>query len=472
MKSIKLNVFFNMVQTIMRIIFPLITFPYVARVLGVVELGKFNYSNSIASYYTLLAGMGIATYAVREGAAKRDSKADIEEFSKNIFSINVYSTIFASIVLGGCLLCIRQFDNYRMIIIILSFQGVFETLGRNWIYIIYEDYLYITIRSIFFQLISLILLFLYVKDANDILAYTAITSLSIIGGHAVNIFTSQKYCKIKFTFFPDKKMIIPIILMFSTSISIVIYGNSDLTILGIFGEDRDVGLYSVSVKIYKVMKQLVAAIVTVTIPRFSYFSGKNRKKDFQNLFDRVLNILILILLPVSTGLFMMSEECIVILSGRDYLEASMSIKILSVTMIFNLFAYIFGYCVVIPNRREKVFFIATFVSACVNIVLNLMFIPVFKQNAAAATTLVSECIAAIICCIEANKYVDIQVDKKNLFSVIIGCFCIVGVCGFTRYLVSNLMMRFFLSVAVSVILFIIVQVFLKNRILKEITALR
>nr|WP_308626176.1 flippase [uncultured Eisenbergiella sp.] len=468
MKSIKKNAVLNTIQTLMKIIFPLITFPYVSRILGVNELGKYNYSNSIAGYYVLCASLGIATYAVREGAQIRDDKKKIENFAKNIFSINIYSTILATIILGLCLFFIRNLNPYRSIIIILSIQAIFETLGRNWLYSIYENYLYITLRSILFQFISMILMFLFVKDRSDVMVYAGITAFSVIGNNLVNIVAGQKICKTKFTFFPELKCLIPIILIFSTSLSIIIYSNSDITILGIFGTDYNVGLYSVSVKIYCIVKQLIAAILTVSIPRFSYLIGKNLIYDYNTLFKKIFNILILILLPISVGLFMLSKECIYLLSGSDYIKASISLKILSVAMIFNLVAYMFGYCVLIPYKSEMVFFVSTLISAFINIVLNLFFIPFYMENAAAATTLIAELMNTIICFISAKKYVHFKGVFRNLVCGLIGCMWIIICCFLVSKTFKNIISRTVISVILSGIGYIVLQLIINTKELKNL----
>mgnify|MGYP003494952074 FL=1 len=150
--SLSLNAFLNSLRSVLNLLFPLITFPYVARVLSVNGVGIYNFSNTYVSYFILIAGLGIATYAVREGAKYRDNEEKISQFASQIFTINIYSTIIAYVLLVGSLLIFKNLHNYISCILIFGLQIIFTTIGTEWIYIIYEDYLYITIRSILFKI--------------------------------------------------------------------------------------------------------------------------------------------------------------------------------------------------------------------------------------------------------------------------------------------------------------------------------
>ena len=185
-KSLGLNAFLNGLRSVLNLIFPLITFPYISRVLSVNGIGIYNFSNTYIGYFILIAGLGIATYAVREGAKYRDNKEQIEEFSSEVFSINILATVIAYILLLLSLVIFKNLNNYVACILIFSIQILFTTLGTEWIYTIYQDYTYITIRSIIFKILSIILLFIFVKRPSDYLIYAAITVLASVGSNFLN----------------------------------------------------------------------------------------------------------------------------------------------------------------------------------------------------------------------------------------------------------------------------------------------
>ncbi len=185
-KSLKLNMLLNAIKGLMSIIFPLITFPYVSKVLGVENIGRYNFANSIIGYFVLIAGLGISSYAIREGTRIRDKSTDLETFGGEMLSINIYSTIVSYILFFVLLALIPKFQNYRYLLLLFSLQIAFKTIGVEWLYSIYEDYMYITVRSIAFQLVSIVLMFVFVRTENDVDIYAAITVLSGAGSNLLN----------------------------------------------------------------------------------------------------------------------------------------------------------------------------------------------------------------------------------------------------------------------------------------------
>ena len=153
--SLKVNMFLNAVKGLMNILFPLITFPYVSNILGVNELGRYNFAVSIINYFILLAGLGINAYAVREATEYRYNKRKFNRFADQIFTINLISSGISYFFLILFIIYIPKFQNSSVLLLILSLQIIFRTIGVDWIYTIYEEYLYITVRSILFQIVSL-----------------------------------------------------------------------------------------------------------------------------------------------------------------------------------------------------------------------------------------------------------------------------------------------------------------------------
>ena len=185
-KSLKLNMILNAVKGLLGILFPLITFPYISKVLGVENIGKYNFAYSIINYFVLIAGLGIATYAVREGAYIRGDLQKLQRFSDEIFSLNIVSTVFSYLLLIVVVYITPKMQEYKILLFILSLQIMFKSLGVEWIYSIYEDYTYITIRSVLFQIISLILMFSFVKTDGDINKYAIFTVISAVGSNILN----------------------------------------------------------------------------------------------------------------------------------------------------------------------------------------------------------------------------------------------------------------------------------------------
>lgn len=170
-KSLKLNAFFNVIKTITSLIFPLITFPYASRILLAEGIGKVNFSFSIISYFSIIANLGIGTYGIREAAKIRENKILLSKFVYEVLIINLISTFIAYLLLMFSFFLIPKFHEYKPLLLISSSNLLLTTIGISWLYQAVEEYGYITIRTVIFQIVSIVLLFLFVKDKNDYIIY-------------------------------------------------------------------------------------------------------------------------------------------------------------------------------------------------------------------------------------------------------------------------------------------------------------
>lgn len=468
-KSIKINMILNGIKGVLGVIFPLITFPYISKILGTENIGKYNFANSIISYFVLLAALGINTYAIREGARLRDDKEKLNKFIKEVFTINIISTTISYLLLFISIAIIPKFKEYSTLMWILSLQVIFQTIGIEWIYSIYEDYKYITIRSIMFQILSLALLFIFVHTEKDLYIYAIITVVSSVGSNILNFIHSKKYCKISVTKNINlKKHIKPILILFATTITITIYVNSDITVLGFLTNDHNVGIYSVSTKIYMIIKNLLASVVIVSIPRFSALLAQNKKEEFKSTAEDIYKTLITIVVPSIVGIIVLRNEIILIISDITYIQATSSLALLSIAIFFCLGAYFWGQAMLVPLKQEKKVLKITIVSAIVNIVLNLLLIPIWKENAAAITTIIAEAIAFIYCKRETKKIIKLDNFNSTLIKTILGCIPIIIISVITKNYIQNLIISTIVIVLLSVISYVIVEIVLKNEVVVSI----
>ena len=289
-KSIKKNTVFNAIKTVSAIIFPLITFPYASRTLLVENIGKVNFGLSFISYFSLIASLGINVYAIRECSKFSDDRAKLSKIASEIFSINVFTTLFSYSVLILFLFFYKKIESYRTLIVIQSLSIVFATLGTDWLNTAMEDFEYITIRSLLFQILSLILLFTFIHKPEDYIKYAAISVISSSGYNIVNMFYRRKYCDIRFTTNIDiKKHYLPIIFLFVMLLSQTIFNNVDMTMLGIMKGDFEVGIYSTAHKISNIVAQLVTSVLWVILPRMSVYFGNNDKVAANRLINQLYN---------------------------------------------------------------------------------------------------------------------------------------------------------------------------------------
>ena len=462
---LKVNMLLNAIKSLMSVLFPLITFPYISRVLGVERVGRYDFAHSVISYFLLIAGLGISKYAIREGAGIRGKK-DFPNFVNEIFSINILTTGIAYVLLVAAMNVIPRLQGYQDILLVLSVQIAFTTLGVEWIYSIFEDYVYITVRSILFQLLSLVLMFVFVRTQNDLLVYAAIVALSGTGANIINFIHARRYCKLRLT----KKIawhrhLKPILIMFGMSLTVSVYVSSDTTILGALCGEYEVGIYAASVKVYTAVKTVLSAVLVVSVPRLSALLGKADRKGFEREAIDIYSTLLTFVLPAILGIILLREQIILILSGNEFIPAASSLGLLAVALFFCMGAWFWGQCILIPMKKEWESFLITVVSAALNIALNLILIPLWKENAAAFTTILAECIAFFGCRFYGKKYVTVKGIGEIMAKVGAGCVAIVAVWWILRQFISNYFLGALCTFFASVAVYCTVEILLRNTVI-------
>lgn len=459
----------------MSVLFPLITFPYISRVLNVSGIGKYNFSASIVSYFQLLASLGITTYAVREGAKYKNDRGRISKFIDEIFSINVFSGTLAYCLLLICLLLFVKLHSYILCILIFSLEIIFSVISVDWLFTIYEDFTYITIRSIVFQIISIVLLFVFVRKSNDYLIYAAITVFSTIGSNILNFIKASKFHNFKLIFrFNYRKHFFPILILFAVNVANVIYVNSDITLLGLLKSNYVVGIYSISSRIYSIVKTVISAMLTVAIPRLAYLIGNEHVEKYNILLRKLTGTLVTLTLPASIGLFMLSKQIILVISGVKYIRATVSLRILTFAYIFSILAWILSDCVLIPTKNEKKVLVGMSISAICNIVLNILLIPAFSENAAAASTVLSELIMFLFNLYYSRNIVKNAFMLKDIFLTLIqstvGCIGIFLVSSVILLEIKHLYLQIVLDVVCSICVYIVILLIEKNKYILTLMA--
>lgn len=446
--SLKVNAVLNIIKQCCAIIFPLITFPYVSRTLGVEAYGKVNFSSSIISYISLLAGLGVSSYAVREGARIRDDKNKFEKFASEVFSINVVSTVIAYVLLAILVLFWKKLEPYRVLIVILSINVLLTTLGTDWINTVYEDFLYLTIRYVLCQSIAVVTTLLFVKKPDDVALYAFFSNLGTIFANILNLFYIRRTLRINVNFtlkMNVKHHFRPIMLLFGNMISSMIYLYSDTTMLGILASDAAVGYYTVSSKIYSLLKQVINAVSNVLTPRLSHDFENKAKKNMTNNINSVLGALLVVVIPITMGMLCMGREIILLIAGKEYLEAYPALSILSVTLIFSTYACIFVSVIMLAQRKDKEILIASGISAAVNILLNLILIPQYSYNAAAFTTFISECLMLAMGIYYTHHTIKVEI-RKYLVLATIGGIEVQMICHEIKCIVTNGILALFISI--------------------------
>ena len=363
-KSIKLNFVMNIILTMSSFIFPLITFPYVSRVLLPVGTGKVSMATSVITYFSMFAQLGIPTYGIRACAKVRDNREKLSKVAQELLIINIIMSMISYMVLIILLFYVPKFRCEKELYVILSFNIILTSIGMEWLYKALEQYTYITVRSVIFKFIALIFMFFLVHKQTDYVIY-------------VGNYNFGRHLK-------------PVLIFFAMSCATTIYTNLDTVMLGFMTTDTDVGYYNAAVKIKVILVSVVTSLGTVLLPRASYYIQRGELKEFHRITRKALNFVFLMATPLFVYFIYFAKEGIFFLSGNNYVGSIIPMQVIMPTLLLIGITNILGIQILVPTGREKIVLYSEIVGAVVDVIINALLIPVYASTGAAIGTLVAE----------------------------------------------------------------------------------
>ncbi len=450
-KSIKKNAAINALLQIANIIFPLITFPYVSRVLLVEANGRLNFCANIISYFTLFATLGLSTYGIKAVARRRNNKDELSKTVQELLIINIFTTVLTIIALILSILFIPRFNKEWILLLIYSVNIILNVAGLSWLYTGLEEFSYITKRSIVFKFLGVLLMFVFVHSPDDYIIYAIITVFSTAGNNVINIIYSRKYIYFrKYDHYNIRQHIKPTLAMFSTALATNVYSSLDTVMIGFIINDYEVGIYTAAVKIRVILATLVTSVGTVLLPRMSYYVANKQWDEFKRLIKKSYETLIMFSLPTAIYFMLAAKPSIMLLSGTEYMGSILPMQILMPVVIISSLVNITGLQILIPTGGEWKYTISVVCGALVDLVLNFFMIPQYGAVGAAIATLIAEVIEVIIQIIFARKYIKGTFSLTKTSKVVVAS--LVGAGGYFLVNLLNLNTIFSL-LATSVVFF-------------------
>lgn len=395
--SVKYNFIMNFALTASQFLFPLITFPYVSRVLQAAGNGKIEFVASVANYFVMVASLGIPTYGIRACAQVRDDKDELSKTVHEIFFINFIMTLLVLLSYFSCLLFVPKFQTEKILFYINAVNIVLNMFGMNWLYQALEQYDYITFRSLAFKVISIALMFLLVHQQEDYVIYAAITVFAAAGSNVLNFIRARHFVTFKrYGNYEIRKHLKPIFILFAQSLAVSIYTNLDMVMVGFIKTDTDVGYYQAAVKVKSVLLSLVTSLGNVLLPRMSYYAKNKMKNEFHQTMLKALNFTAMLSLPLGIYFSLFARESMMLLAGKGYMGAISAMQIITIAVIPIGITGVLGIQVLTAIEKEKYVLYSVIVGAIVDFILNLAFIPPYGAAGAAAATTIAEFVVLVV----------------------------------------------------------------------------
>lgn len=387
--SLKKNFIYNITYQILIIILPLITTPYISRVLGVNGVGTYSYIYSIAYYFCLFGMLGVSNHGNRSIALNKKDKNKLSSTFWNIYSVQLiasFLSLIAYLFFVFFLFKGNKIIAYIDILFIISYM-----LDINWFFFGMEQFKTTVTRNTIIKILTVIFIFVFVRTGSDLWKYTLIMSLGTV--------ISQLYLWLKIKNFiifikptlKEMKMNIkPILLLFIPVISYSIYKVMDKIMLGNLSTIAQVGLYENSEKIVGIPLSIITAFGTVMMPRISSLIGENNKEKINEYTKMSFKYFTIIVSAMVFGLIGISNILSPVYFGKEFVGCAPLISGLSITLIFMTWANIIRTQYLIPNKKDKPYIISMICGAVANFVANFIFIPKYNAVGALIGTLLAE----------------------------------------------------------------------------------
>ncbi|MDU1203594.1 MAG: flippase [Clostridiales bacterium] len=445
-----------MIYQVLILILPLITVPYVARVLGADGVGIHSYTYSISYYFMLIAMLGLNNYGNRSIAKVRDNK---DELSKTFWSIYLLQFIVSTLMVITYLIYIILFNiRYKQIAVIQIFYVISSIFDINWFFFGLEKFKITIIRNTIIKIISLVSIFLFVRNSDDLWVYTLILSGSTFLSQIILWPYIKKYVNFtKIKIIDILKHLKPCLILFIPVIAVSIYKIMDKIMLGNMASIVEVGYYENAVKIIDVPKCIITSLGTVMLPRMSNMIAKGEEEKIKMYIGKSLQVIMFLALPITMGLIAISDDFILIFLGNNFTKTGTLIKYLAISLIFLSWANVIRTQYLIPKERDKDYIISVILGAIVNLVMNIILIPRYASIGACYGTICAELIVMLYQTYKVKNELNISVYIKNIMIFVINSLIMFIIVDLLNYIPMSIYYRLILQVIIGIIIYIVLN---------------
>lgn len=388
--SIKKNFFYSSFLTLANYIFPLLTFPYVSRILGAESIGKYNFIDNIIQIFIIVSMLGIGTVGVREIAQNRISQERLNKSFTALLAFNAISTIIAIILLVILLFTIPKFADYRNLLIVGGLKLLSTFLLVDWFYRGLEDFKFITQRTLIVRILFVVSVFIFIKNKEDYTLYYFLITISITINAIINLFYAKKYIQFDFDIQELKRITKPILVLGIYSILAWLYNSFSTSFLGFISTDEQVGYYSTATKLYTIFLSFITAFTTVMLPRLSQLISQNQLNEFQHQINKSFNIILTVSIPFTVFAIFFAPDIIHIIAGNGYKEAVIPMMIIMPLITIVSIEQILIIQILTPLKKDKEMMFCTICGAVFGIIINILVVPNMLSIGAAICWLASE----------------------------------------------------------------------------------
>jgi len=411
-KSIAKNYIYNMIYQVLILILPLITTPYLSRVLGAEGIGIYSYTYAIVTYFILFGSLGVALYGQREIAYAQENKEKRKKVFIEIVIFRFITILLSTIIYFFAFVNGKEYQIYYTILMLELVAAAFDI---SWFFQGLEEFKKTVTRNVLVRICSVTLVFILVKTKEDLAKFTLIYSLADLLGNLSLWLYLPKYLKgIKVEKISIKQHLPHIILLFIPQIANQIYNILDTTMIGWLVKDKsETGYYEQGHKVIRLLLTIVNSLGVVMIPRMANAFANNDKKQINSYMKMSFRFTFFLSFPIMFGIISISNAFVPVFFGSGYDKVNYIIYLLSPMILLMGIANVIGTQYLLPTKRQKEYTFSVTVGVIVNFILNYILITLYESIGAAIATVLSQLVVDIL---QYNHIKD-EIKIKDLIKV-------------------------------------------------------
>jgi O-antigen/teichoic acid export membrane protein len=448
--SLKRNFIYNAILTVSQYITPLFVYPYISRIFGIEKIGIVNWVDSTINYVLVFSMLGISVTGIRAVAENKNDKKELQKVYSELLLIHFILTLVFLIGYVVIVLSVKEFQEHSELFWIGCLKIVFNLFLLEWFFKGTEDFKYITTRSIFIKLLYTALVFIFIKDKEDLNLYFFLTCLVVVFNSLYNLVYSSKYIRFSLKGINLKRHLKSILTVGAFLLLSNMYTTFNVTYLGLVNSDESVGAYTTGLKLYSVIIAIFSSLNTVLIPRMSSLLIKKDYSQFSKLVKKSLTIVLTLSFPIIAFCFFTSEELITMLAGSGFERAIICFKIILPMVLVIGLAQVFSNQVLLALKRDKNILFATLFGAISGITLNFLLVKDLGEIGSSITIVISESVVMISTFYFARDYILREFPYRilviNLLGIVPFGFIVNQISGFNFSTILNVSIILFITI--------------------------
>lgn len=398
MPSLKKNIFYSGILTTANYIFPLVTYPYVSRILGVNNIGTCNFVDSIINYFLIFSALGIGTVGIREIAKNKSDKEKLQKTFSQLFTINTITTSITVILLLIAMHTVPKLQESYELMWIGVLKLIFNYLLIEWLYKGLEDFKYVTNRTILVRCLYVLSVFIFVKNTEDLGVYYFLTSATVVVNAIINLLYARRVVQFKFCFSSLKDYSKSVSILGVYNILTSMYTTFNVAYLGFVSSDTQVGYYTTSTKIHSLILMAFTAVTGVLMPRIASILAEKRYTEYSMLIKKSIYILLLFSIPCVTVLEIFAPEIIYLIAGTGYEGAITPLRIIAPLVLIIGVEQILITQSLVPMGKDRAILTNSIFGAFIGVLMNLTIVPKYGAVGSSIVWVLSE-ITVMLCAI-------------------------------------------------------------------------